>query len=97
MEIPSPFLGKIAQQLARAGMVEIVQGSRGGYRLLVRPEDLSLLQIIEAVMGPVTLSECAVDSMVCSRSGSCSVHSVWKEILVDIRRILDEKNLADLQ
>ena len=96
MEIPSPFLGKIAQQLARAGVIEIIQGARGGYKLLVDPEDLSLLTIIEAVMGPIPLNECAVDAESCSRSVTCSVHGVWKEILEEFRMQLDARKLANL-
>jgi len=44
MDIPDQFLGKIAQQLARAGVIEIVQGARGGFRLVVAPEELTLLK-----------------------------------------------------
>ena len=96
MEIPSPFLGKIAQQLARGGIIEIVQGAKGGYRLLVCPEELSLLAIIEAIMGPLSVNECAVDARSCTRSSRCSVHGVWKEVQEDLRRILSDRKLADL-
>lgn len=96
MEIPSPFLGKIAQQLAKAGIIEIIQGSRGGYKLLMDSADLSLLTIIEAVMGPIPISECAVDPQTCSRSVTCSVHGVWKDILEEFRMQLDARKIADL-
>ena len=96
MEIPSPFLGKIAQQLSRAGIIEIIQGSRGGYKLLIDPSELSLLTIIEAVMGPISISECAVDAKNCSRSVTCSVHGVWKDILEEFRLQLNARKIADL-
>ncbi|MDF1535263.1 MAG: Rrf2 family transcriptional regulator [bacterium] len=96
MDIPSPFLGKIAQQLTRDGIIEIVQGARGGYRLLVGPTELSLLRIIEAVMGPVLLNACALDAGSCTRSVTCSVHGVWKDLLAQFRQQLDERKIADL-
>ena len=48
MEMPSDFLGKIAQRLAQVGIIEIVQGSKGGLRLSASPKKLTLLDVIEA-------------------------------------------------
>jgi len=53
MDIPDQFLGKIAQQLARARIIEIVQGSKGGYRLRVPPEKLTLLDVVEDIVRSV--------------------------------------------
>jgi Rrf2 family protein len=50
MDIPTQFLGKIDQQLVRAGVIEIVQGSKGGYRLLIPAKDLTMLDVVEAVI-----------------------------------------------
>jgi Rrf2 family protein len=47
MDIPDQFLGKIAQQLSRAGFLEIVQGPKGGFRLLISPDKMSLLDVGE--------------------------------------------------
>jgi Rrf2 family protein len=55
MEIPEPFLAKIGQQLARAGILEILQGAKGGYRLRRSPQEISLLEVVEAVMGELFL------------------------------------------
>ena len=57
MDIPDQFLSKIAQQLARHGIIEIVQGSKGGYRLLVPPRKLTMLDVVEAAEGPIAARE----------------------------------------
>ena len=67
MEIPDPFLAKIAQQLAMAGIIEIVQGSKGGYRLLVPVEKLTMLDVVEAVIGEIYLNDCVVRPQSCRR------------------------------
>jgi Rrf2 family protein len=96
MDIPSPFLGKIAQQLARASIIEIVQGAKGGYRLLRPPEYVTLLEVIEAVMGQIAINECMVHEGACARTSGCAVHHVWQDIRKDIRDRLDGTNMAEL-
>lgn len=96
MDIPYPFLGKISQNLARAGIIEIVQGARGGYRLLFEPEQLSLLTVIEAVMGEIILNDCLSGLGACSRQDHCSVHPVWSRVRDQMRRTLDDTRMSDL-
>jgi Rrf2 family protein len=50
-DVPAHFLAKIAQQLARAGIIEIQQGSSGGFRLRQAPAELPLLAVVEAIIG----------------------------------------------
>ncbi|NIO03365.1 MAG: Rrf2 family transcriptional regulator [Proteobacteria bacterium] len=90
MEIPNQFLTKIAQQLARSGLIEIVQGARGGYRLLVSPEKLTLLKVVEAVTGEISLNDCVMRPGSCFRSSSCAVHLVWVGARDQMREALRE-------
>jgi Rrf2 family protein len=53
MDIPEQFLGKIAQQLSWAGFIDIVQGAKGGHRLVVPPQKLTLLDVVEAVVSEI--------------------------------------------
>ena len=96
MEIPSPFLGKISQKLAKADIIEIVQGAKGGYRLLREPEEISLLSVIESVMGEIILNDCLSGQGACSRDDHCSVHPVWRDIREQMRRTLGTTRIADL-
>jgi Rrf2 family protein len=90
MDIPEQFLGKIAQQLARSGFIEIVQGARGGYRLLMPPGEITLLDVIESVIGEIFLNDCIMRPDSCSRSASCSVNAVWEKARTRLRDILRE-------
>ena len=90
MDIPEQFLGKIAQQLARAGFIEIVQGAKGGFRLMVSPQEVNLLGVVEAVMGEIFLNDCLMRSDACNRSNSCAVHMVWEKARNQLRQTLQE-------
>ena len=96
MLIPDQFLGKIAQQLARAGLMEILQGARGGLRLLKAPESISLLEVVEAVMGEIFLNDCIMNSLSCERTSTCAVHTIWEKARNDLRRTLGEANFQQL-
>jgi Rrf2 family protein len=90
MDIPDQFLGKIAQQLARAGTIEIIQGARGGFRLVVLPEELTLLEVVEAVIGEIFLNDCVLRPESCNRSQACAVHGVWTKARDQLRQTLQE-------
>ena len=98
MHIPGQFLGKIAQQLARAGIIEIAQGARGGYRLLVPPEKLTMLDVVEAVIGEIYLNDCVARPQSCELSAACAVHRVWEQATRQLRATLgqtDFKTITD--
>ncbi len=96
MDIPEQFLGKIAQQLARAGLMEIVQGAKGGFRLMVFPEELTLLAVVEAVIGEIFLNDCVLRPESCHRSPDCKVHQVWTEARDRFRESLQKATFASL-
>lgn len=96
MEIPDPFMAKIAQHLARGRLIQIVQGARGGYRLLRHPQEITLLEVIEAVEGEILLNECLSHPGACRRSPSCRVHHVWQRAREGLRGTLAGVTLAQL-
>jgi Rrf2 family protein len=96
MDIPDQFLGKIAQQLSRAGLIEIVQGAKGGFRLIRSPEQISLLDVIEAVVGPVFLNDCVLRPQSCHRSPYCTVHAAWQRICEQLKNELRAVRFSDL-
>lgn len=96
MQIPSEFLSKIAQQLARSGFIEIVQGPKGGYRLLKTPEEITLLDVVEAVNGEIFLNDCVMRPESCFRNAECSVYLVWKKAREQLRATLREATFDKL-
>jgi len=95
-DIPPHFLAKIAQDLARANMIEIKQGSKGGYSLLKDPAEISLLEVVEIMIGEIFLNDCVVRPASCKVSKSCSVHKVWEHARSQLRETLAGVSLAEL-
>jgi Rrf2 family protein len=95
-DIPSHFLAKIAQQLSKAGIIEILQGARGGYRLLVPPEKLTLLDVIEAIIGEIFLNDCVLRPESCHASPTCAVNGVWLRARDQLRETLGSVTFAKL-
>jgi Rrf2 family protein len=96
MEIPDQFLGKIAQSLAKAGIIEIIQGAKGGLRLLVPPGKLTLLEVVEAEIGEIFLNDCVIKPTSCRRSATCAVHKVWVKARDQLRDTLKSVTFSDL-
>jgi Rrf2 family protein len=96
MQIPDQFLGKIAQQLARSGFIEIVQGAKGGYRLLKSPQEMTLLDVVEAVDGEIFLNDCLMRPDSCFRNPHCTVYLVWKKAREQLRKTLREASFEKL-
>ncbi len=96
--VPRSFLAKILQKLKRANIVESFRGVKGGFALARKPSDISLLDVIEAIQGVVSLNICAVDEKACDRSGDCVIHPVWVILREDFQTMLgkfDFQMLAD--
>ena len=96
MDIPDQYLGKIAQQLARAGIIEIVQGSKGGYRLLTPVEKLTMLDVVEAVIGEIYLNDCVIRPDSCERLPSCALHSIWQQASDQLRETLRKADFKSI-
>lgn len=94
--IPTSFLAKILQRLARAGIVKSLRGVKGGFTLAKKPVDISLLDVVEAIEGSVAMNICAVDKKMCGLSSTCSVHPVWVELRKDVEDRLRQWSFARL-
>jgi len=94
--IPTTFLAKIVSQLAAAGVVRATRGARGGVSLARAPEEISLLEIVEAIDGPVMLNECATEPHQCPMSDECSVRTVWCDAQAKLVAHLAQTNFAQM-
>jgi Rrf2 family protein len=83
-KIPPSFLAKIISQLAIAGLIHTSRGAHGGV-LLSRPAaNISLLEVVEAIDGPISLNECTITPEACQFTGDCPVHDIWSETQKDL-------------
>jgi Rrf2 family protein len=95
--IPREFLAKILKGLGDAGLVSALRGPGGGMSLAQPPTQISFLDVIEAVDGPVVLNVCLDDTKSCSLSSLCTMQSVWKagqERMLDVYRTTMLSHLA---
>ncbi|MFH1136045.1 MAG: Rrf2 family transcriptional regulator [Pseudomonadota bacterium] len=96
MDIPYHFLGKIGPKLAASGLLDIMQGPKGGYRLRRPAGQITLLDVVEAVEGEIHLNDCVVKPGVCGRAGFCPVHKAWGEARETLRRSLSSANFEQM-
>jgi Rrf2 family protein len=86
-KIPPSFLAKIVSQLSLAGLIQTSRGARGGVSLAKRPEEISVLDVIEAIDGPVMLNDCAGSPDNCPFGQNCPLQHIW----CDTRRELVDR------
>jgi len=75
--IPPSFLAKIISQLSIAGLLHTSRGARGGVTLAREPGDITLLEVVEAIDGPIQLNECVGNDGVCTFDADCPIKPVW--------------------
>lgn len=102
-EVPGPYLAKQLQALSRTGIVQSLRGKHGGYLLARSPDDISLLDIVLAIEGPMPAfrcteirqnGPCAVPRSQCRKP--CEVASAFAEAEVAWRTALDARSLASI-
>ena len=90
------FLSKVLQQLVRARLIRSQRGSGGGYSLSVAASSVSLLDVVQAMEGPVRLNQCIEESSPCDRKSWCPAHRVWAEAQAAIVNVLGGASMAFL-
>jgi Rrf2 family protein len=96
MEIPKGFLHQILQALRRSGLVISRTGRTGGYRLARAPEDISILEVIEALEGSIENGECAMKGGPCHWDNVCALHWVWTSARSALVTELKQATLAEV-
>lgn len=94
--IPPSFLAKIVSQLSVAGVVQTSRGARGGVALARPASDISLLEVIEAIDGPITLNECVHNPQACIFGDDCPVQEVWCQAQGQLVQQLEGTSFATL-
>ena len=91
-----PTVSKLLKSFHRAGLVTSVRGSHGGYQLSRPAAQISAASIIDAIEGPVAITECSGNHSACDLETSCSTGGSWQRINAAIRNSLDGISLAQL-
>jgi FeS assembly SUF system regulator len=94
--IAGPTVSKLLKQLQRAGLVTSTRGLHGGYQLSRPAAQISAAAILDALEGPVALTDCAAGHGNCEIEQSCRVSRVWQRLNLAMRRALYDVSLAQL-
>jgi FeS assembly SUF system regulator len=94
--ITAPTVSKLLKQLQRAGLVASTRGLHGGYQLSRPATQISAAAILDALEGPVALTDCSAGHGNCGIEATCRVSKVWQRLNLAIRRSLYEVSLAQL-
>ena len=96
-DTPPELLGKVMQSLARAGLVESIQGSRGGYRLTRTVEKLSVGDVIEALEGPIYLTPCCSGAEDCRQEAACNIKLPVRRVQEVLQQFIYGLSLASFR
>jgi len=94
--LETPTVSKLLKSLAQAGLVESLRGVRGGYRLARLPQTIALIEIVEAMEGPLALTECSHEDSRCGIAHHCGLQFHWRQINEVIADALRAVTLAQL-
>lgn len=95
-DIPAELLAKVMQTLAKHRLVASVPGPTGGYRLALQPHEISVAAVVEAVDGPLAITQCWDDFGECAQSRNCHLRGPLARIQEEMASLLRETSLVEL-
>lgn len=96
MGVPQTFASQILADLVKAGLATSKAGKDGGYRLSRSPEEIAMVEVVEAGEGPLRADRCALGEGPCRWDDVCPLHETWRAATDALRGVLSETSLADL-
>ena len=94
--LEAPTVSKLLKPLAQVGLVEGFRGANGGYRLSRPAGEISLIEIVEAMEGPLGMTECSVHAGNCGIEDQCGVRANWRRINDVVVEALRSVTLAQM-
>ncbi|MDY2777183.1 MAG: Rrf2 family transcriptional regulator [Collinsella sp.] len=96
VSVPYSFARSIQHGLVQAGIIESLRGVHGGMRLRIDPSQITILQIVEAIQGPLAMNDCTAPEGECARSGGCCYHPIWMGTQALLHDYLSSVTLEDV-
>jgi Rrf2 family protein len=94
--LPVPLLAKVLQSLTRAGILQSLPGTNGGYKLARAANRISALEVVRAIDGPVILTHCFTEHGTCDQSENCTVREPLRRVHEAILELLNKFTITDL-
>jgi Rrf2 family protein len=100
LNLPTPFLAKILQQLAKQKILKSLKGPHGGFSLQNDPRKITLLDIVKTIDGEEIFTNCIIHNSTCScvdkHNKPCPVHDDYQELRSDLIQLFSNKTIFDL-
>lgn len=93
--ISNSYLENILIVLKNNRIIETTRGVNGGYILSRQPKEISVLEVVNALEGPIDIVDCVGSTTVCAKSTTCAARSIWKELSDSWKSILGNISLQD--
>jgi FeS assembly SUF system regulator len=94
--VETPTASKVLKLLAGKGLLESYRGASGGYRVKREAKDISVAEVIEAIEGPVAITECSDEAGHCDLESHCGLQGNWRRISREVSRALRGVTLAEM-
>jgi Rrf2 family protein len=95
-QIPPSFLAKIVSQLSVAGLLQTSRGARGGVSLARPASEISVLDVVEAIDGPILLNDCVGENSTCVFGVDCPMKPVWCDAQKELVTRLGQTTFAQM-
>ncbi len=95
-QISEKYISRLIISLRKAHMVRSIRGAKGGFRLAKQPEELTLLDIVEVMEGPISIIDCVRCPEKCQKAEKCATREVWERLNSDIQESMRKITLADI-
>jgi FeS assembly SUF system regulator len=94
--ISAPLMAKVLQKLAKGGLVTAQHGSTGGYRLARHPDEITALDVINAIDGPVFITSCVTQKGKCDQATTCTVREPLRRVNESIMQVLGTVTISQM-
>ena len=95
-QISMKYVSRLVINLRKAGLIQSIRGVHGGFRLNRQPRDISVLDVVEAMEGPVSLVDCVSRPEKCARHDQCATRDIWSRLSSGVRELMREITLQDI-
>ena len=95
-QISEKYISRLVIALRKAGMIRSIRGVNGGFHIAMKPEDITLLDVIEVMEGPLSIVDCVMKPKRCAQHENCAPREIWCKLNDDIRELMRKTTLADI-
>ena len=95
-KLSQKYVSRLVLALKQGGFIKSIRGARGGYILAKNPNDMNLLEVLEAMEGPISLAKCVLNPKKCKESAHCVTRNMWCALNARVRESFAAIKMAEV-